>query len=56
MAKRSGAGVGHILSVTAVLVALGLMTTGGAMAADKGNQSRDDTVARGAEARGAKRR
>ena len=45
MAKRSGAGVGRILSVTAVLVALGLMTTGGATAADKGNQSQDDTVA-----------
>src|SRR5262249_44148006 len=45
MAKRSGAGVGRTLSVTAVLVALGLMTTGGAMAADKGSQPRDDTVA-----------
>ena len=44
MAKRSGAGVGHTLAVTAVLVALGLMTAGGAMAADKGNQSKDDTV------------
>jgi hypothetical protein len=45
MVKRSGAGVGRTLSMATVLTVLGLLSAGGAMAADKGNQSDNDAVA-----------